>query len=29
MDNELDMDLLYYSEMKDAGYFEDSEYDEY
>ena len=23
LDDELNMDLLYYSEMKDAGYFED------
>ena len=24
---ELDMDLMYYSEMKEAGYFEEDDYD--
>ncbi len=29
MDSELDGDLMYYSEMREAGYFDDQDYDGY
>lgn len=28
-DAEMDLDLMYYSEMRDAGYFDDQDYDQY